>query len=1247
MPAFPKPTPLRLALIALAGALVLLAAGGAWLVLTAAGLARVVAAVESLEAIRIRVDGAEGRLAGPLRLRHLEVEAGSIRIVADGVDADYDPVAMLFGRIRVASLGADAVTITLGPREEPEPERRPRFLPRWLSVSVGELAIRRIVIADETRRLLEIDAVRARGTVTHARIVLDELAADAGVFSVAGRAGLRAAEPLGLEGDVDFTLGSGRQLAGHLAAKGSLAELAATANVHRPFEGTLSATLTDVATALAWRGELALARLDLAQYLPEPPVGPLSGELSGSGSLTRMFLEGHLDGAGLPGGGVDFSTHFSRSGSVLDVDNLDLAVTDQDLSLEAQGRVALAEPFGVEAEARWRNLRWPFEGEALATSESGQLSVSGWSPLTLTVAGQLDTPTLPAFDVQAQGLLSESGLLLTQAEAQGALGRLAGSGFVGFGEQRPWQLVAQVAALDLGRLRPGLDSRLDFGVTASGSGTGAGIAWAGALSDLSGTVRDQPAAGSGLVRYQPGRVEFERLLLDLGPARLSANGHTGTDTRLAAELYADDLAGFRPDLGGSVEARLEARRSGPRGGLLLDLALRGRDVSLGNDRAAVLSADALVDLSDATSSFVRIRAAGLTVAGQPISSTRLSLDGRARDHRFAIGVGAGERAVELAGTGAFVDGVYRASAARIAAAGPGVRPWSLEAPMNVLAAADRAELDRTCFVHEARRVCVAARWDRGVRWTAALDTVAFPLQRLNVTLPGRPGYEGLLDLEVALEGVAGQPWTGRAVGRLRDGALSYLTPSRREERLSLGVTELVVDSTPQEHRISLEIRGSDLVRSTAEARIARVPDTRLGDSPLAGRIELATRQLGLLPLLLPEVDRASGQVDARLALGGTVSAPQFTGALTLADGAIDLYTVNLRMSDVNARLDFEDRRLGLDATGQVGQGRFAVAGSLGWDGGEPAGRFRLTGDRLLMSDLPELRVEASPALDFAIDGRRIDVSGSVTVPDARIEPRQFVGAVMPSADERLVDGDGGGAGAESDWLVSTDVRLVLGKAVRIDAFGLKGRLEGEVVARTRPGEVPIAAGELEIEDAKYKAYSRELEVERGRLLFPGGPVADPGIDLRATKEVPGYEVGVIVRGRLRRPELTLWSDPSLPQSQIASLLVVGRSLESLQAGDRQSFGSSSELAAQGGALLAGQIGRHVGLDEVAFEAGVDREASVVLGKFLSPRLYIGYGISLTDSINTFKLRYTVGDRWEVRGEAGEEQSVDIEYTIDR
>jgi translocation and assembly module TamB len=234
------------------------------------------------------------------------------------------------------------------------------------------------------------------------------------------------------------------------------------------------------------------------------------------------------------------------------------------------------------------------------------------------------------------------------------------------------------------------------------------------------------------------------------------------------------------------------------------------------------------------------------------------------------------------------------------------------------------------------------------------------------------------------------------------------------------------------------------------------------------------------------------------------------------------------------------------------------------------------------------------------------------------------------------------------YRVRTDVRMSLGKEVYVDVFGLRGRLEGSVLAQTRPDEVATASGELEIEDGKYEAYSKELEVERGRLLFAGGPIADPGVDLRAGKKVPGYEVGVVARGRLRRPELSLYSVPAMPQSQIASLLLVGRRLDSLDNSGRSALGGSrSDMATEGGALLAGQLGRYVGIDEVSLESEEEDEQSLVIGKYLSPRLYVSYGVSLTDAINTFKLRYTIGDQWVISVESGQESSADVEYTIDR
>ena len=42
----------------------------------------------------------------------------------------------------------------------------------------------------------------------------------------------------------------------------------------------------------------------------------------------------------------------------------------------------------------------------------------------------------------------------------------------------------------------------------------------------------------------------------------------------------------------------------------------------------------------------------------------------------------------------------------------------------------------------------------------------------------------------------------------------------------------------------------------------------------------------------------------------------------------------------------------------------------------------------------------------------------------------------------------------------------------------------------------------------------------------------------------------------------------------------------------------------------------------------------MLGKYLSPRLYVSYGISLTEQLNTLKLRYSLNDRWTVQDRGG-------------
>jgi translocation and assembly module TamB len=1248
----PRKRSVAIALAVLCGLALSLAAAVAWLFTTQQGLDRVIAALEALDVAGIRVEGAAGRLAGPLRIDRFRLGTNRVVVDATGIHLDHAPFALLFGRVSVRSLQADSLRVAILPGEgQADGESAPGFMPQWLAVDVAEARVSEASLELPGREPIVLGDLVVAGSITHRRIDLERLEVATGPARVDGRLQLVARRPLRLEGELDWHLATSPALAGSVRAKGDLDRLDLAARLVEPAQASATATLESIGPELRFGLRAVSEALDLSPWAAGIPFGPLAGSLEASGTLRRAEIRSQLSADGLPPGGLALEGSLELGDGAIDIERFHAVSAAGDLSATVRGRLEVGDEPALQLAAEWTGLRWPLVGDALVASPSGSLEASGWQRLQFVLDGLFAPAGAPTFASTVQGVADADGVTVTRALVTGDSLAAQGRGFFGFGAERPWSLEAQVGGLDLAAVADGLDSRLAFNVSGSGRGVGEQAAWAAYLGPLTGHFREWPVTGTGFVRHQPGLTDFDRFDFEIAGARVNASGRVGHRTRFDAELVADDLSALLPQLGGSLQAQVGLRSSGATAtdGLPLraDLSLKGRDIAWGEQRAAVLSLDADVDLADRETSWARLRAAGVSVAGQALQSARLALDGRVADHGVELHIGSGDGAVDLIGDGAYASGTYRLVATRIRSSAPVLEPWSLEDALRLTASTRRARLEETCFVREPRRVCVEGWWEEAEGWSAALAALAFPLESLHVELPGRPGYGGVFDLSAEARGRPDEPWTAHVLATLKDGWLSYITPSGRRETLALGALELHGQSLPERHEVKLASRDGEALEVDGELVIERRVEQPLTESSVSGRLEASTRQLGLLPLLVPDIDRAGGRLTARIGIAGTVGEPALSGRALLEDGSLELYQSNLRLTGVKSRVELFEQGLELEASGRAGEGEFHVDGRLGWQDRVLRGTLSLDGERLLVADIPELRVEASPDLDFRIDGRDIDVAGTVTVPAARIEPRELVGAVSASADERIV-GDEAEGDATSRYRVSTDLRLVLGDKVNLDAFGLRGRLEGSLRLLTRSDEVTTASGELSVEDGTYRAYNRRLDVDRGRLIFAGGPVGDPGIDLRASREVPGYDVGVIVRGRLRHPELSLFSDPSLPQSQIASLLLVGRTLDSLQAGDRQQIGgSTSDVATQGGALLAGQLGRYIGLDEVSLQTDTSYDASLIIGKFLSPRLYVSYGISLTDAINTFKARYTIGDDWVVSAEAGEETAVDVEYTIDR
>jgi translocation and assembly module TamB len=282
----------------------------------------------------------------------------------------------------------------------------------------------------------------------------------------------------------------------------------------------------------------------------------------------------------------------------------------------------------------------------------------------------------------------------------------------------------------------------------------------------------------------------------------------------------------------------------------------------------------------------------------------------------------------------------------------------------------------------------------------------------------------------------------------------------------------------------------------------------------------------------------------------------------------------------------------------------------------------------------------------------------VRIPRARIAPADLTHAVLASSDEVIV-GPATAPASASHYQVTSDVTMALGDDVTVEGVGLKARLSGSITEHVgSDDQVTHATGEFSVAQGDYTAYGRKLEIERGRLIFSGGPIGDPGIDIRAIKRFDDPTVGatlagINVRGTLRQPQLSFFSEPPLAQQQVVSLLLAGGGLAGGQtaagvANTNASRGATNnELLGQGAAIIGQQLGSHVGIQDVGVESNIYNETSLVLGRYLSPRLYVSYGLGLTQTLNTVKLRYTLGDHWTVRTEAGQVSGADLVYTLDK
>jgi translocation and assembly module TamB len=534
-------------------------------------------------------------------------------------------------------------------------------------------------------------------------------------------------------------------------------------------------------------------------------------------------------------------------------------------------------------------------------------------------------------------------------------------------------------------------------------------------------------------------------------------------------------------------------------------------------------------------------------------------------------------------------------------------------------------------------------------WRVIYSAQDWPLKRVLRTLLGWREFDGRLQASGWAEQTPGRPWVGNSTVLVHEPAFDMPRNKFRTERIRLGSSRVDVFVEPTEMRATLDFVVDESTQVTGEAFLERRADDLLA-SPLRGRVEGRSEAIKVLPLLVPEIDRAAGKLEGRVTLAGTLGKPEFHGDFHLREGRLELYRTNLIVSALQAEGSFGGDELHFKADGQTARGKLAVDGTFGWPQGVLTGAMRLTGDQLLVADTPEFRVLASPDIVLYAGRDGYHAEGVVLIPTARISPRELASSVGTSPDERIVGVADIDDSSSQPQRITSKIKVEMGESVRVEAYGLKARLGGDVTVSTEPNDVARGDGTIKVEEGQYKAFGQDVTITRGLLSYRNTPLNEPQLDLVAERKIKDSDITVAinVRGTLDKPYIAITSTPAMPSNEALSYLLTGRSIDTLQTSEAANVNQTAEdLAVSGGGLLLGGLGTRLGLDEVSVEKTGEDDTSIVLGKALSPKLFVSYGVSIAEAINTIKLRYTLNKRWSLKAESGLDQSADVEYRIEQ
>jgi len=419
-------------------------------------------------------------------------------------------------------------------------------------------------------------------------------------------------------------------------------------------------------------------------------------------------------------------------------------------------------------------------------------------------------------------------------------------------------------------------------------------------------------------------------------------------------------------------------------------------------------------------------------------------------------------------------------------------------------------------------------------------------------------------------------------------------------------------------RLQANAAGTDALNATAYITLpveASAIPLRLAIArtrPMSGEVMVRGQIQPIWDVFFGGERTLAGQVDGRAILNGTLAAPLLTGRLNLTEGRFRDNAVGLVLDDVTLASRLDDTTALVQtftATDSAG-GTVSGEGRIGLRQGSGSNfQLVLTRFRIIDNDIAEALASGPLTVVRGADGV-IRLAGEIDIDEARIEANPPGSGGIVGMDVVEINRPGGDpvetdeAGPSRGPQIGLDIRLrsrggnvkVAGRGLNV-MLNVNARVTGTVAQPILGGNASIVRGDYDF------AGKRFVFDDRGSIALSTDP-ARIRLNLSAAREDPALTATIRVTGTAARPEILLTSTPALPQDEILSQVLFGRSASQLSPFEAAQLAAGvASLAGGGGFDVIGNLRELAGLDRLSF-GGEASALTVAGGRYITDDVYL-------------------------------------------